>query len=69
MLQNCTILPSTESCNFVWQELEDIEERAHRPGFDSGDESDDEDSGTKSSRTGRVVNGVSYEEFTVLSRR
>ena len=38
-------------------------------GEDSGDDSDDEDSGTKSSRSGRVVNGVSYEEFTVLSRR
>ncbi|GFN78422.1 polycystic kidney disease protein 2 [Plakobranchus ocellatus] len=36
---------------------------------DSGDDSDDEDSGTKSSRTGRTANGVSYEEFTVLSRR
>jgi len=36
---------------------------------DSGDDSDDEDSGTKSSRTGRTSNGVSYEEFTVLSRR
>jgi len=51
------------------KEYEDIEERANRPGFDSGDESDDEDSGTKSSRTGRVINGVSYDEFTVLSRR
>ncbi|XP_074647871.1 polycystin-2-like isoform X2 [Tubulanus polymorphus] len=36
---------------------------------DSGEDSDDEDSGTKSSRGGRVVGGVSYEEFTVLSRR
>ncbi|XP_050390964.1 polycystin-2 isoform X1 [Patella vulgata] len=36
---------------------------------DSGDDSDDEDSGTKSSRTGRTSSGVSYEEFTVLSRR
>ena len=36
---------------------------------DSGEDSDDEESGTKSSRSGRVVNGVSYEEFTVLSRR
>ncbi|XP_059178590.1 polycystin-2-like isoform X3 [Physella acuta] len=36
---------------------------------DSGEDSDDEDSGTKSSRTGRTSNGVSYEEFTVLSRR
>ena len=35
--------------------------------LDSDDE--DEDSGTKSSRGSRVVNGVSYEEFTVLSRR
>lgn len=30
---------------------------------------DDEESGTKSSRGSRAVNGVSYEEFTVLSRR
>lgn len=36
---------------------------------ESGEESDDEDSATKSSRTGRTSNGVSYEEFTVLSRR
>lgn len=41
-----------------------------RVSFDeSGEESDDEDSGTKSSRTGRTSSGVSYEEFTVLSRR
>ena len=41
-----------------------------RVSFDeSGEESDDEASGTKSSRTGRTANGVSYEEFTVLSRR
>jgi len=41
-----------------------------RVSFDeSGEESDDEGSGTKSSRTGRTSNGVSYEEFTVLSRR
>lgn len=40
-----------------------------RVSFDeSGEESDDEDSGTKSSRTGRTTN-VSYEEFTVLARR
>ena len=62
------------------KEYEDLEEKAatSRPKSgrqgssfegESGDESDDEDSGTKSSRTGRVVNGVSYEEFTVLSRR
>ncbi|XP_013419423.1 polycystic kidney disease 2-like 1 protein isoform X2 [Lingula anatina] len=38
-------------------------------GDDSGDDSDDEDSGTRSGRTGRFVSGVSYEEFTVLSRR
>ncbi|KAL8603587.1 hypothetical protein ACOMHN_022539 [Nucella lapillus] len=39
-----------------------------RVSFDeSGDESDDEGTGTKSSRTGK--SGVSYEEFTVLSRR
>lgn len=36
---------------------------------DSGEDSDDEESGTKSSRSGRASNGVSYEEFTVLSRR
>ncbi|XP_064627409.1 polycystin-2-like isoform X2 [Lineus longissimus] len=36
---------------------------------DSGDETDDEDSGTKSTRSGRAISGVSYEEFTVLSRR
>lgn len=38
-------------------------------GDDSGDDSDDEDTNTKSTRSGRVVSGVSYEEFTVLSRR
>lgn len=41
-----------------------------RVSFDeSGEESDDEGSGTKSSRTARTSSGVSYEEFTVLSRR
>ncbi|RUS85639.1 hypothetical protein EGW08_006585 [Elysia chlorotica] len=35
---------------------------------DSGDDSDDDENGTKS-RSGRAANGVSYEEFTVLSRR
>ena len=34
----------------------------------SGDESDDDDTGVKSSRSSRI-NGVAYEEFTVLSRR
>ena len=58
------------------QEYDQLEEKGTRPksgrsSFEggSGDESDDEDSGTKSSRGARVVNGVSYEEFTVLSRR
>merc|ERR1719318_84101 len=62
------------------KEYEDLEDKAANMksarngsrvsfGEDSGEDSDDEDSGTKSSRTGRVVNGVSYEEFTVLSRR
>ncbi|CAL1532921.1 unnamed protein product [Lymnaea stagnalis] len=64
------------------KEYEDLGGKADRPGTgrrsssrasfnegDSGDDSDDEDSGTKSSRTGRTSNGVSYEEFTVLSRR
>ena len=62
------------------KEFEDIEEKAaNRPGTarsksgsgfdDSGEDSDDEDSGTKSSRSARVSSGVSYEEFTVLSRR
>lgn len=36
---------------------------------DSDGDTDDNGSGTKSSRTGRASNGVSYEEFTVLSRR
>jgi polycystin 2 len=63
------------------KEYEDIADGQQRPGTgrksgsrvsfgdDSGEDSDDEDSGTKSSRGGRPVNGVSYEEFTVLSRR
>ncbi|XP_055874646.1 polycystin-2-like [Biomphalaria glabrata] len=64
------------------KEYEDLNGKGDRPGTgrrsssrasfnegDSGDDSDDEDSGTKSSRTGRTSNGVSYEEFTVLSRR
>ena len=57
------------------KEYEDLEEKGARPksarsifAGESGEESDDEDSG-KSPRAGRVVNGVSYEEFTVLSRR
>ena len=55
------------------QNLErDIDFENNRPKsahstMDSDEE--DEDSGTKSSRGSRVVNGVSYEEFTVLSRR
>ncbi|CAG5115064.1 unnamed protein product [Candidula unifasciata] len=36
---------------------------------DSADDSDDGDSGTKSLHTGPISSGVSYEEFTVLSRR
>ncbi|CAG5121215.1 unnamed protein product [Candidula unifasciata] len=58
------------------KEYDDLGGKADRPSSrvsyndgDSGDDSDDEDSGTKSSRTGRTSNGVSYEEFTVLSRR
>lgn len=58
------------------KEYEDLGGKTDRPSSrvsyndgDSGDDSDDEDSGTKSSRTGRTSNGVSYEEFTVLSRR
>jgi len=64
------------------KEYDDMGTKGDRPGTgrrsssrvsfnegDSGEDSDDEDSGTKSSRTGRTSNGVSYEEFTVLSRR
>ena len=62
------------------KEFEELEERQQaRPtsgrsrislGDDSIDDSDDEDSGTKSTRVGgRGMGGVSYEEFTVLSRR
>ncbi|CAH1795418.1 unnamed protein product [Owenia fusiformis] len=63
------------------KEFEELEEKAQNKrqdvtrgsrvsfGEDSGEDSDDEESGTKSSRSGRAVNGVSYEEFTVLSRR
>ena len=61
------------------KEFEELEERQNRPGTgrsrislgdDSIDESDDEDTGTKSTRVGgRGMGGVSYEEFTVLSRR
>ena len=41
-----------------------------RVSFDeSPEDSDDDGTGTKSSRTGRTSSGVSYEEFTVLSRR
>jgi polycystin 2 len=41
-----------------------------KEGGESGEDSDDEDSGTKLTHGGaRAVNGVSYEEFTVLSRR
>lgn len=57
------------------KEYGELEEKGARPKSgrsmegESGEESDDEDSGTKSSGTGRVVNGVSSEDFTVLSRR
>lgn len=63
------------------KEYDQLEKSGNRPGTarrsssrvsyndDSGEDSDDEDSGTKSSRSGRGSNGVSYEEFTVLSRR
>ncbi|XP_046350413.1 polycystin-2-like isoform X1 [Haliotis rufescens] len=71
----------TEQKNALNKEYDELEEKVHRPGTarrsssrnsfneDSGEDSDDEDSGTKSSRTGRTSSGVSYEEFTVLSRR
>ncbi|XP_041363051.1 polycystin-2-like isoform X2 [Gigantopelta aegis] len=71
----------TEQKAALNKEYDELEEKVHRPGTgrrsssrvsfndDSGEDSDDEDSGTKSSRTGRTSSGVSYEEFTVLSRR
>lgn len=61
------------------KEYDELEEKAGNQGRhcssrmsyqdDSGEDSDDEDNGSKLSRSGRVTNGVSYEEFTVLSRR
>ena len=55
------------------RQYEDLEDTAkNRPtsgSFDSDAESDEELSGRGKSGGGRVVNGVSYEEFTVLSRR
>ena len=56
-----------------YDQLETKEVKGSRVSFgeDSDEDTGDEDSGTKSSGRsgGRVVNGVSYEEFTVLSRR
>ncbi|GAB1601077.1 polycystin-2-like isoform X1 [Argonauta hians] len=58
------------------KEYDELEEKANnrcssRMSYqeDSGEDSDDEDNGSKVSRSGRITNGVSYEEFTVLSRR
>lgn len=61
------------------KEYDELEEKAGNQGRhcssrmscqdDSGEDSDDEDNGSKLSRSGRVTNGVSCEEFTVLSRR
>lgn len=63
------------------KEYDNLEKTGNRPGtarrsssrvsFNDGstDNSDDDETGTKSSRSGRASNGVSYEEFTVLSRR
>lgn len=48
-------------------DYENTRPKSAQSTMESDDE--DEDSGTKSSRGTRVVNGVSYEEFTVLSRR
>lgn len=64
------------------KEYDELEKTGNRPGTarrassrisendDSGDESSEMDeNGSKSTRSGRGSNGVSYEEFTVLSRR
>ncbi|XP_022315229.1 polycystin-2-like protein 1 isoform X1 [Crassostrea virginica] len=64
------------------KEYDELEKSGNRPGTarrassrisendDSGDESSEMDeNGSKSTRSGRGSNGVSYEEFTVLSRR
>ncbi|XP_067952037.1 polycystin-2-like isoform X2 [Watersipora subatra] len=59
------------------REFSELEHRVPQPKsssntYSSGEESDDEDtSGSRSSRrqTSRPINGVAYEEFTVLSRR
>ena len=63
------------------KEYEELDKSGNRPSTarrpssrgsfndDSGEDSDDERSGSKSTRSGRASNGVSYEEFTVLSRR
>ncbi|OWF42403.1 polycystic kidney disease 2-like 1 protein isoform X1 [Mizuhopecten yessoensis] len=67
-----------EQTTAINKEYDNLEKTGHRPGTarsgisendDTGDESDDDESGTKSSRSGRASSGVSYEEFTVLSRR
>ena len=52
------------------KEYDDLEDKQTR-GFDDSDGSDDELSASrsKSAAGGRVITGVSYEEFTVLSRR
>jgi polycystin 2 len=41
----------------------------HLSTDESGEDSDDEGSDAKSSHAGHTSNGISYEEFTVLSRR
>ena len=51
----------------VWVYTGDISFNIAARSTDSDDE--DDESGTKSGRGRGVINGVSYEEFTVLSRR
>lgn len=64
------------------KEYDELEKSGNRPGTarrassrlsendDSADESSEiDENGSKSTRSGRGSNGVSYEEFTVLSRR
>ncbi|XP_033734192.1 polycystic kidney disease 2-like 1 protein isoform X2 [Pecten maximus] len=67
-----------EQTTAINKEYDDLEKSGNRPGTarsggsfndDSIEDSEDDESGTKSSRSGRASSGVSYEEFTVLSRR
>ncbi|XP_069123530.1 polycystin-2-like isoform X2 [Argopecten irradians] len=67
-----------EQTTAINKEYDDLEKSGNRPStarsggsFNdvSLEDSDDDESGTKSSRSGRASSGVSYEEFTVLSRR